>query len=77
MVRKKIREYRGDSSQTTMAKKYNVSQQTWSYWELAKRTPSVVMMKRLENDSGIPMEELFHDVFNNHRLETNIGKDVV
>jgi hypothetical protein len=28
----------------------------------------VVTMKKLEFDSGIPMEELFFDVFNNQKL---------
>jgi transcriptional regulator with XRE-family HTH domain len=51
-----------------MAARYGVSQQAWGQWETGKKTPVVVTMKKLEFDSGIPMEELFFDVFNNQKL---------
>jgi hypothetical protein len=57
-----------------MGKKYGVTQQAWQKWENGKLTPKPLIMKQLEIDSGIPMEELFPDVFNNHRL-LNIGNE--
>lgn len=65
MKREKLIEYRGDKSQAEMAKKYNVTQQTWSLWERGENTPSVVIMRQLERDIGAPMETIFFDVFNN------------
>ena len=47
-----------------MAKMYGVTQQTWSNWENGEGKPNIVTMKRLEMDSGIPMEVLFSDIFN-------------
>lgn len=64
-MRKKLAEYRGDRSQSEMAKKYGVTQQAWSGWEKGTLTPVVLTMKRLEVDSGVPMEQLFPDVFDN------------
>lgn len=64
-MRDKLIEFRGGRSQEEMAKIYGVSQQLWSKWELSKGCPSPVMMVKLEKDSGIPLEELFFDVFNN------------
>ena len=56
--------YRGKRSQREMADLYDVSQQVWSRWENGIATPSVINMKRLENDIGKPMEKIFYDVFN-------------
>lgn len=67
-MRDRLIEYRGDRSQQEMAKIYNVTQQAWSGWETGALTPGVVIMKRLENDSGIPMEEIFFDFFNKKKL---------
>jgi len=67
-MRAKLVEFRGDRSQQEMADAYGVTQQAWSGWEKGTITPGVVTMKRLENDSGIPMEEIFFDVFNNKNL---------
>ena len=55
--------YRGKNSQQKMAEKYNVSQQAWSKWEKGTATPSPSIMLLLEKDSGIKMEQLFFDVF--------------
>ncbi len=55
--------FRGKRSQSEMAKKYNVSQQLWSCWENGDSAPSVPIIRQLEKDSGIPMEELFFDLF--------------
>lgn len=62
-MRNKLVAYRGKYSQAEMANKYNVSQQAWSKWETGTATPSPAIMLLLEKDSGIKMEELFFDVF--------------
>lgn len=67
-IREMLIKYRGSKSQEEMANKYNVTQQTWSNWERGKKTPSPAIMKQIEIDSGFPMEEIFADVFNNHKL---------
>ena len=64
MKREALISYRGDRSQAEMAKLYGVSQQLWSCWESCVSAPSVPIIKKLEEDSGIPMEELFFDLFN-------------
>lgn len=51
-----------------MAKKYGVSQQAWFKWENGDSKPNVVIMKKIEDDSGVPMESIFFDVFNNEKL---------
>lgn len=68
MIRNKLIVFRGSRSQEEMGKMYEVTQQAWSYWELGLKKPSVMIMKQIELDSGIPMEELFCDVFDNVRL---------
>ena len=68
MKREKLIAFRGNRSQSDMAAVYGVSQQAWSMWEMGALKPNVVTMKRLEIDSGIPMEELFFDVFNKKNL---------
>ena len=68
MKRVELINYRGDRSQADMAKKYNVSQQAWSSWENGDKKPDVATMKQIERDSGVPMEILFYDVFNNEKL---------
>jgi len=56
--------YRGKRKQKEMADMYGVSQQVWSRWENMQAAPSVINMKRLEDDIGKPMEKIFFDVFN-------------
>lgn len=68
MKREILIRFRGSRSQTEMANMYGVSQQAWSLWELGEKTPTVLTMKRLENDIGLPMEEIFFDVFNEKSL---------
>lgn len=63
MKRWKLINYRGEKSQLEMAKKYGVTQQTWSKWETGERTPGRFLMKRLERDLHIPMENIFYDFF--------------
>lgn len=65
MRREKLIEYRGERTQAEMAAQYNVAQQAWGQWETGVKRPTVDKMKRMELDSGIPMEELFPDVFCN------------
>ncbi|MDR3599401.1 MAG: helix-turn-helix transcriptional regulator [Desulfosporosinus sp.] len=67
-MRDKLIGYRGTRSQENMAAMYGVTQQAWSKWEKSGSAPCPAMMKQIANDSGIPMEELFFDIFNNHKL---------
>lgn len=67
-MREKLIQFRGNRSQEETAKLYGVTQQAWSQWEMGTKSPGVVIMKRLETDSGIPMEEMFADIFNNEDL---------
>lgn len=68
MIREKLISFRGNRAQSEMAKVYGVTQQAWSQWEQGGSAPNVRIMKRIETDSGIPMEEIFFDVFNNKIL---------
>lgn len=63
MKRWKLIEYRGNRSQREMAKKYFVTQQTWSAWERGVKSPDIFNMRRLARDIGAPMEMIFYDVF--------------
>ena len=64
MKRQILIDYRGNRTQTEMAKLYGVTQQTWSGWENGTYAPPPHIMKRIEDDSGHPMEYIFFDVFN-------------
>lgn len=64
MMRTKLIAFRGKRSQKEMAKRYNVSQQAWNAWEQGLYAPKPNIMKKIEFDSGIPMEVIFFDVFN-------------
>lgn len=55
--------YRGKRTQSEMASKYGVSQQLWSCWEKGVSAPSLPIIKKLEEDSGVPMKKLFFDLF--------------
>ncbi len=63
MRRTKLIEFRGNRTQTEMAEKYGVTQQAWSMWERGKNIPNLPTMKKLETDTGIPMENIFADAF--------------
>lgn len=67
MKRAALIKYRGERSQADMARKYGVSQQAWSSWENGDKKPEVSIMKQIEDDSAIAMEEIFFDVFNNEK----------
>lgn len=66
MKREKLIGFRGSRTQKEMAEKYGVTQQAWNRWEMGHTAPVLPIMKRLEVDSGIPMEELFFDRFHNN-----------
>lgn len=75
MKREVLVSYRGHRSQEEMGKLYNVSQQVWSRWENGTAKPRVEIMKQLEEDIGMPMEDIFFDVFNTSKaLNTNKSK---
>lgn len=63
VARKALISYRGKRSQAEMAKQYGVSQQLWSCWENGISAPTLPIIKKLEEDSGIPVEKLFFDLF--------------
>ena len=62
-MREKLIAYRGERSQKEMGAMFGVSQQAWCKWEMAIATPRPFLMKRIADDSGIPMEVLFADSF--------------
>ena len=64
MKRDKLIAYRWSRTQAEMAKKYDVTQQSWSLWEAGTTAPPVGVMKEIEVDSGVPMEDIFFDKFN-------------
>ena len=68
MKREHLIAFRGKRTQAEMASQYGVTQQSWSLWERGENTPSLPIMKQLEDDIGIPMEDIFFDVFNNNKL---------
>ena len=63
MKREQLILFRGTRSQTEMANIYGVTQQAWSMWERGENTPIPAIMKKLEDDIGVPMEQIFPDVF--------------
>ena len=63
MKREMLVNFRGKRSQTEMANIYGVSQQAWSKWERGENTPTLLTIKKLENDIGAPMEKIFFDLF--------------
>lgn len=63
--RQLLREYRGSRNQADMAEIYGTTQQSWSQWEKGISTPKLAIMKKISDDSKIPMDVLFADSFNN------------
>lgn len=55
---------RGDNSQSSMARKYDISQQTWSSWEKGRTIPDLSIMLDMEKEYGIPMEVIFFEESN-------------
>lgn len=72
-MRQHLIKFRADRTQTEVAKKYGVTQQAWSKWEKGIDAPKPHIMKQLEIDTQIPMEELFFDVFNNYKLLNGVN----
>ena len=68
MTRTALIKFRGDRTQEEMGKKYGVTQQAWAQWESGKTAPKVNIMMQIQNDSGVPMEVLFFDLFNKENL---------
>lgn len=68
MKRQSLINYRGDRSQDEMGNKYGVTQQSWSKWERGEATPNLTIMKQIEVDSGVSMEVIFFDSFNNLKV---------
>lgn len=68
MKREKLITFRGKRTQEAMTKSYGVIQQAWCQWETGAKTSTVLTMKWIEQESGIPMEEIFSDVFDNLKL---------
>lgn len=68
IMRYKLIEYRGTRSQLEMGSIYGVTQQAWSKWERGIDAPKPHIMKKIAADSGMPMEVIFFDVFNNQKL---------
>jgi len=66
MVRANLIKARGKRSQTEIAEKCGVKQQTYSHWERCRATPSIKKMIILEHELGVPKEILFCDVFNSY-----------
>ena len=64
MEKNLLRLLRGTQTQTQMADKYKVSQQTWFSWESGRTNPSNEIMLKMENDFDIPMEVIFFNSFN-------------
>jgi transcriptional regulator with XRE-family HTH domain len=70
LKRQQLIDYRGERSQEKMGNMYGVTQQSWSKWERGTASPSLAVMKKIEIDSGISMEVIFFDSFNNLKLLT-------
>ncbi len=65
MIRTKLISFRGDRSQEEMAQLYGVTQQAWSYWEQGTRTPPYLTMKRIAEDIGSSIDDIFFADINN------------
>lgn len=65
MKRDLLIKYRGNRSQDDMAALYGVTQQAWSRWERGITAPRYDIMLKIERNSGLKMEDIFFDVFNN------------
>lgn len=63
MVRKVLIDARNNKSQSDVASEIGISQQFLSGIEQGKKTPSIDVMKKIEDYYKKPMIELFNDVF--------------
>lgn len=62
-----LKQYREEKglTQTKLAGKLGISQQTLSSWERQMTTPKPYQMQKLEEILGISKEKLFYDEFHN------------
>lgn len=58
---------RGEKSQTEIAKKYGVSQQSWCKWEKGFSIPRPPLMKKIADDLGKSVDEIFFA--NNNKIK--------
>ena len=63
MTKNLLKKLRGEKSQMKIAEEYGVTQQCWQSWESGRTVPDNATMLRMEKEFGIPMEEIFFDVF--------------
>ena len=59
MKRTHLIRFRCEKTQAEIAKEFGVSQQAWASLENGTSQPSVILMKKLEDAIGVPMEEIF------------------
>lgn len=70
MTRRLLITFRGNRSQEEMAQLYGVTQQAWSLWEQGLRTPPYLTMKKIANDIGSSIDDIFFaDTDNNSLLK--------
>lgn len=62
-MRSKLISLRGNKTQEQVANKIGISQKHLSAIETGFRNPSISIMKKLEQYYGVPMVELFPDIF--------------
>lgn len=61
MFRKKLSDFRGERTQKEMAELYGTRQQNWFHWESGVSRPrDYSLMKRIAEDAGSTVEELFY-----------------
>ena len=70
MKREALIKYRGTRTQEEMGRRYGVKQQAGWAWENGITKPNLATMKQIELDSGVSMEVLFFDAFNNIKLSS-------
>jgi DNA-binding XRE family transcriptional regulator len=67
---------RGSRTQTEMSNRFNVSQQTWSSWEVGRTLPDHETMLKMEFDFDVPMEVIFFNNFNYKlKLKSKVNQD--
>ena len=70
MVNNLLSLLRGTNSQSDMAEKYGVSQQTWSSWEKGRTCPELSIMLQIQQEFGIPLEVIFFEE-SNYKMKLN------
>lgn len=62
---------RGENPQSKYADMFGVTQACWWSWESGRTVPSPKTMLKMEHKFGIPMEQIFFEVFNYSDLSKN------